>query len=216
MNMNPTSKQVWMTMYYDYVEDHPAGYDEMKPVWFDVQQCGTSEVGGGTAGSAFKISSSPWTASFDGQVMGVGGHVHDGGVNLEVITNGQVNCNSSAYYGSNEEARKRADILRAGGVPSANLPPSMPMAAGGGGHDHASGQHIIAMGVCGELADFAGSPSSPLRINKVQKGQVWQIKAYYDYKKFMGMKSNSGGMDSVMGISIMFVRAAKNMRRLGA
>lgn len=75
MNMNPTSKQVWMTMYYDFVEDHPAGWDEVKPVWFDAAQCGTSEVSGGQAGANFKIASSTWTANFEGEVMGVGGYV---------------------------------------------------------------------------------------------------------------------------------------------
>jgi hypothetical protein len=216
MNMNPTSKQVWMTMYYDYVEDHPSGWDEMKPVWFDVNQCGTSEVGGGTAGSNFKVTSSPWTASFDGEVMGVGGHIHDGGTNLEIVSNGQIACNSSAWYGTNEEAKKRADIIKAGGVPSATLAPSMPMGSSadnsGGGHDHAGGQHIIAMSVCGELAGHNGSPVSPLKVSKVTKGQTWTIRAYYDYKKFNGMKNNRGGMDTVMGIAIMFVRASKKMR----
>lgn len=62
-------------MYYDYVEDHPAGWDEVKPVWFDVAQCGTSEVGGGQAGGNFKIASGVWTASFDGEVTAVGGYV---------------------------------------------------------------------------------------------------------------------------------------------
>jgi hypothetical protein len=215
MNMNPTKQQVWMTMYYDYVEDHPAGWDEMKPVWFDVAQCGTSEVGGRSPGANFQVSSSPWTANFEGEVMGVGGHIHDGGVNLEVVTNGQVACNSSAWYGSNEESKKRADIIKAGGVPSAALAPSVPISAsggGGGGHDHAGGQHIIAMSVCGELAGHNGSPVSPLKVSKVTKGSSWTIKAYYDYKKFTGMKNNAGGMDTVMGIAIMFVRASKKMR----
>lgn len=62
-------------MYYDFVEDHPAGWDEIKPVWFDVAQCGTSEVGGGQAGGDFKIASGAWTANFEGEVMGVGGYV---------------------------------------------------------------------------------------------------------------------------------------------
>jgi hypothetical protein len=224
MNMNPTSKQVYMTMYYDYVEGHPSGWDEIKPVWFDVAQCGTSEVGGGAAGSSFKIASSPWSANFEGEVMGVGGHIHDGGTHLDIIAGSEVACTSSAYYGSGEQARARADIIKAGGVPNATIdqsmsPSSMSMPAGksgggggGGGHDHASGKHIIAMSVCGTLAGYNGSPVSPLKVAKVTKGQSWTIRAYYDYKKFNGMKSNSGGMDNVMGIAIMFVRTAKKMR----
>ncbi|TID20324.1 hypothetical protein E2P81_ATG07626 [Venturia nashicola] len=219
MNMNPQSKQVWMTMYYDFVEDHPAGWDEVKPVWFDVAQCGTSEVGGGQAGANFKIASGSWTASFDGEVMGVGGHIHDGGINLEVLQGAQVSCNSQARYASAEESKKRAAIVMQGGYPSPELPPNVPIsaapAAGGmpaGGHDHAGGQHIVAMGVCGEIGGYNGSPKSPLKIEKVVKGQPWKIQAYYDYKQFNGMKNNRGGMDTVMGIAIMFVRTKGPMR----
>jgi len=216
MNMNPQGKQVYMTMYYDYVDGHPEGWEEIKPVWFDVAQCGTSEVGGRSAGSAFAISASPWTANFDGEVMGVGGHIHDGGTHLEVISGGQVACTSTAYYGSNADAKFRADVIKAGGVPNASIPLTNPgggaMPAAGGGHGHDGGQHIIAMAVCGTLAGHNGSPVSPLKVSKVTKGSVWNIKAYYDYKKRDGMKNNWGGMDNVMGIAIMFVKASKKMR----
>jgi hypothetical protein len=217
MNMNPTAKQVYMTMYYDYVEGHPSGWGEIKPVWFDIAQCGTSEVGGRTAGSNFKISSSPWIANFDGEVLGVGGHIHDGGTHLEVIMGKDVACKSLAYYGSGQDARSRAEIVQKGGVPSANIKQStgsssMSSGKSGGGHDHAGGQHIIAMSVCGTLAGHNGSPVSPLTIAKVSKGQSWTIKAHYDYKQFDGMKNNKGGMDNVMGIAIMFVKTAKKMR----
>jgi hypothetical protein len=94
MNMNPAAKQVYLTLYYDYVEDHPSDYDEIKPVWLDVGQCGTSEIRGGSAGSSFKISSKPWTANFDGEIMGMGGHLHDGGSHLEMSVNNQVICTS--------------------------------------------------------------------------------------------------------------------------
>jgi hypothetical protein len=229
MNMNPTAKQVYMTMYYDYVEGHPTGWAEVKPVWFDVNQCGTSEVSGRTDGASFKITSTPWAANFEGEVVGVGGHIHDGGTHLEVVAGSNLACTSSAFYGSGQDARVRADIVKAGGLPSDKLTQSSGMssapadagksggaksggAKSGGGHDHAGGQHIIAMSVCGILSGFNGSPPSPLKVSKVSKGQSWTIKAYYDYKKFTGMKNNQGGMDTVMGIAIMFVKTAKKMR----
>ncbi|QDS77070.1 hypothetical protein FKW77_007229 [Venturia effusa] len=222
MNMNPQSKQVWMTMYYDFVEDHPAGWDEVKPVWFDVAQCGTSEVSGRSAGANFKIESGTWSASFEGEVMGAGGHIHDGGLNLEVLQGGQVSCNSQAYYAGADEAKKRATIVLQGGYPSPDLPAKAPMSAApaaaampAGGHDHAGGQHIVAMGVCGEIAGYNGSPKSPLKLDRVVKGQPWKIQAFYDYKQYNGMKNNRGGMDSVMGIAIMFVRTKAPIRLAG-
>jgi len=210
MNMNPQSKQVYMTMYYDYVEDHPQGWGEVKPVWFDVAQCGTSEVGGGTAGSSFKISAAPWSANFEGEVLSIGGHIHDGGTHLDVTMNGKVACTSKATYGSNAEAKARADIIKEGGIPPLDL-----KVKDTGDHagmaGHAGGQHIIAMSVCGESVEGNGSPNSPLNVKTVAKGQSWALNAYYDYKQRQGMKNNRGGMDNVMGISIMFVKA-KNKR----
>jgi len=212
MNMNPQSKQVYLTMYYDYLEGHPASYEEVKPVWFDVAQCGTSEVGGGKPDTAFKISSSPWTANVEGEAVGMGGHIHDGGTHLDILMNKEVVCTSAAYYASNEEARKRADIVKSGGVP---LPLSNTTASGpvDAGHGHAGGQHIVAMSVCGEMSGWAGSPVYPLKSKVVKKGQSWTVNAYYDYKKHAGMKNNRGAMDNIMGISIMFVKVTQ--KRVG-
>jgi hypothetical protein len=213
MNMNPTSKTVWMTMYYDYIEESGADWADVKPVWFDVAQCGTSEVGGGSAGSSFQISSIPWSANFDGDILSMGGHIHDGGTKLDILVNKKVACTSTPYYGSNEEARARADIIKAGGVPP--IPgqpiPNMKASPGGGGHGHAGGQHVVAMGVCAvdTNVSFNGSPASPLNEKKLVKGQSWYLTAYYNYKERAGMKNNYGGMDSVMGISIMFVKNNK-------
>lgn len=100
------------------------------------------------------------------------------------------------------------------------MPPNAPInaapaAAGApaGGHDHAGGQHIVAMGVCGDVGGYNGSPKMPLQVPQIVKGQPWKIQAYYDYKQFNGMKNNRGGMDTVMGIAIMFVRT-KNPNRI--
>jgi hypothetical protein len=218
MNMNPASKTVYMTMYYDYVEGREADWADVKPVWFDVAQCGTSEVGGGSAGSSFQISSTPWSANFEGDILSMGGHIHDGGTKLDILVDRRVACTSTPYYGSNEEARARADIVKAGGVPpvpgtkeAAELVKSRAKGGADAGHGHAGGQHVVAMGVCAvdTTASFNGSPASPLQQKKLVKGQSWMVTAYYNYKERQGMKNNWGGMDTVMGISIMFVKSSK-------
>jgi hypothetical protein len=53
MNMNTAAKQVYLTIYYDYVDGHPNHMEEVKPVWLDAAQCGTSEISGRSAGSKF-------------------------------------------------------------------------------------------------------------------------------------------------------------------
>jgi hypothetical protein len=136
------------------------------------------------------------------------------------LVNDDIICSSIPTYGTNEEAKARADITKAGGVPKAapgghlesmTEMPEMPMSAGG--HGHAGGKHIVAMSVCGQsMAGFNGSPASPLKINKLVKGQKWTLSAYYDYQKAAGMKNNFGGMDNVMGISIMYIKTTPKIR----
>jgi hypothetical protein len=87
---------------------------------------------------------------------------------------------------------------------------------GGSGHGHAGGKHIIAMSMCGDkMAGFNGSPVSQIGVSKLVKGQTWALEAFYDYKKFQGMKNNFGGMDNVMGISIMYVKTNPKIRARG-
>jgi hypothetical protein len=83
------------------------------------------------------------------------------------------------------------------------------MAASGGGHGHMGGQHIIAMSICAEnKGNVKDIPISPLAVKRVTKGQSWTLRAYYDYNAHPGMKNNRGGMSTVMGISIMYVKTA--------
>jgi hypothetical protein len=43
MNENSEDKIVYLTMAYDFIEGHPFKND-VRALWFDVRQCGTSEV----------------------------------------------------------------------------------------------------------------------------------------------------------------------------
>jgi hypothetical protein len=158
-------------------------------VWFDVAQCGTSEVNGGKPDTAFKISSSPWTANVEGEAVGMGGHIHDGGTHLDILMNKEVVCTSEAYYASNEEARKRADIVKSGGVPLP-LAKSNATAPAEAGHGHGSGQHIVAMSVCGEMSGWAGSPVTPLKSKTVKKGQSWTVVRELPTEKQDSTKAN--------------------------
>jgi hypothetical protein len=73
MNMNTAAKEVYLTIYYDYIDGHPADFEEVKPVWMDAAQCGTSEVSGRSAGAKFDFKSPAWITNFDGEIMGAGG-----------------------------------------------------------------------------------------------------------------------------------------------
>jgi hypothetical protein len=76
MNENMEDKVVYMTVTYDFVPGHPFK-DEIKPVWLDVRQCGSSEANPPVGQPVFKMDYN-WTAAYDGEVIGAVGHLHDG------------------------------------------------------------------------------------------------------------------------------------------
>ncbi|KAF2665746.1 hypothetical protein BT63DRAFT_417281 [Microthyrium microscopicum] len=209
MNMNNEAKPAYLTIYYDFVDDHPATFDEVKPVWLDAFQCMTSELSGRTANAKFDFAASPWITNFEGEVLGAGGHLHDGGTHLDLEVDKQLVCTSTPTYGTDEQALARADIGKAGGIaPLPKVSNETAHVAPKGGHGHGS-QHIIAMSICADnKAGVKELPISPLKVSKLVKGQSWVLKAYYDYNLHPGMKSNSGGMSTVMGISIMYAKTA--------
>jgi hypothetical protein len=50
-------KTVYLTMTYDIIDGPlPAGWRDIKPVWFDANQCGTSEVSPPKQNGKFVIS----------------------------------------------------------------------------------------------------------------------------------------------------------------
>ncbi|QDS72079.1 hypothetical protein FKW77_003155 [Venturia effusa] len=176
MNMNMDDKVVYMTMTYDFVDGPlPSGWREVKNVWFDVNECGTSEVNPLKQSGKYTITSKPWTPNFEGEILGVGGHLHDGGVDLQVQVAGQDNCVSKAGYGEKPEF-----IFK-----------KMTMGAAAGMAE----KHISSMSAC---------YFNEQKVTQLLKSQSWQIKGNYDYDKFEGNKDD-GKQSSVMGIALMYV-----------
>lgn len=211
MNMNPGAKTVYLVMYYDFVDGHPTNFKEVKPVWFDVAQCGISEVSGRTAGSKFAVSATPWVANFNGDILQAGGHLHDGGTGVDLIVDGRTVCKSTPVYGTDKEIMDRARAIIRGEVPA--LPAgvsggSTAAARAAGSKGHHDIRHIMSMSICDpKLKDAKGLPVVPFGISRVNKGQRWVLRATYDYKAHPGMKKGkSNSMQSVMGIAIMFVK----------
>ncbi|KAF2435222.1 hypothetical protein EJ08DRAFT_730321 [Tothia fuscella] len=175
MNENMEDKIAYLTMTFDYVPGDGAGFDDMRPVWFDAAQCSTSEVKAPKQSGAFMVAAKAWTANFEGEVVGSAGHMHDGGDHLTLDVSGTgVVCDSVASYGGSAEYTSKAM-----------------------GHAHSATAHISKMSIC---------MGNALKVKQLNKGQVWTLKAYYDYNKNKGMLHGDGKQATVMGIAIMYVR----------
>jgi hypothetical protein len=112
MNMRDEVKWVWLTLTYDYYleQTHPEIKDG-RAVWMSI---GTPRCGGKNDHNPFGKTnltimeqptamvlsehSMPWTSPGDGFIMGLNGHLHEGGTNIEVFKEGQIICTSTPHY----------------------------------------------------------------------------------------------------------------------
>ncbi|TID21006.1 Diphthamide biosynthesis protein 2 [Venturia nashicola] len=86
MNMNMEANVVYVTMTYDYLEGPlPPGWLDVKTIWLDAFQCGTSEIAAPKQNGAFTVSSKPWKPNFEGKILGGMGHLHDGGIIVDTM-----------------------------------------------------------------------------------------------------------------------------------
>jgi Stress up-regulated Nod 19 len=100
-NHQTTPKQVYISMDYWYVPaswGQAPGMTNVEPVWMDIDQCGDSEY---TTPQGPSQQRWTWTVNRPGRIIGAGGHLHDGGVNLDIRNDstGARICNSVAGYG---------------------------------------------------------------------------------------------------------------------
>jgi len=178
MNENMEDKVAYMTITYDFLDGHPFK-DDVKAIWLDVRQCGTSEVSPPPRQEKYRLDYS-WTSNYEGEIIGALGHLHDGGNALKLTVDGKDTCENLAYYGTKPDY-----VQRAGGAHS--------------GHGGAT-KHISDMPPC-------FGQGFPVKHMKV--GQKWGLEAFYDYAKNPGQKHEDGDWDEVMGISVVYVRNKK-------
>ncbi|KAF2672991.1 hypothetical protein BT63DRAFT_436803 [Microthyrium microscopicum] len=187
MNMHDKEQFVWVAVNYDIVDGHQPEYKAGRTVWMTiggVSYCGSIYNPFGMSNltlmgqpkvKAFSEHSVPWIAPKDGFIMSTGGHMHDGGVSIEVVRNNEVICTSKPDY-SKEGGHSH-------GMKSKRQMP-------GGDHTNNDIEHIASQGIC---LFPEGVP--------FKKGDKMYIQANYDFDKHPGMKNKNGELDEVMGIT---------------
>ena len=96
MNENQEDKTVYLTLTWDYIPGAQPQMDDMRPVWFDVAQCLTSDVAAPHQTGKFTLTAPTWEANFEGEILGAAGHLHDGGVAMNLYADDKLACKSSA------------------------------------------------------------------------------------------------------------------------
>jgi hypothetical protein len=116
MNENPEPVVVYLTIMYDFIAGHPENFDHIRPVWLDIAQCLTSEYPAPKQTGRFTVSAPPWRSTFDGEILGLAGHAHDGGQAVAVFVEGQLVCNSTATYGGSPEYQSKHPMAHGSAV----------------------------------------------------------------------------------------------------
>jgi len=144
MSESSQNKQVYMTMKYEYLPAAKAlDYKKVTPIWMDITgDCGISEEGARQGISQYK--SPRWTSKdTTGRLILTSGHMHDGGINIQLLQNGKEVCNSKMVYGA-----KPAYVEKAGATM--------------GGKSMAGMTHISEQGLCANFGDL--HPGDSLQI----------------------------------------------------
>jgi hypothetical protein len=110
MNMDNNEKFVWMTISYEYLDGLHPEFKQGKTIWMSIGApafCGNQASPWGETNltrsqqpkvKVFSEHSQPWTVPKDGVLLSTGGHLHDGGVSLNVFYGDKVVCSSTPNY----------------------------------------------------------------------------------------------------------------------
>jgi hypothetical protein len=116
INNELNEKEIWVYMDYQYISGKPSGHQQTKVVWLSGAEkpCSTKarlqelingeepKLGAGEMfppnDKKFTLKSEPWVSPWAGNFIALGGHLHDGGENIEIYQNDKLICNSQANY----------------------------------------------------------------------------------------------------------------------
>jgi hypothetical protein len=178
MNMNMQDATVYITMTYDVVDGPlPQGWQDVKSAFLDANSCKSSEVPSPKGKTQFTIQSKPWRPNVEGRIIDSIGHLHDGGIQIDIMAGGtNALCKSKAVYSD-----KPQYVYRDTG-----------MAMHG---DKVAKDHISNMAGCGP---------KDVQIPKMSKDQSWLTRGSYDYSK-RAANLEAGSPSEVMAIAIVLV-----------
>ncbi|KAF2666114.1 hypothetical protein BT63DRAFT_416527 [Microthyrium microscopicum] len=179
MNMNMEDKIVYMTMTYEYLPGAlPKNWYETKSVWLDAFQCGTSEVKSPQQNGSFSIRSGRWSPNFEGKVISAMGHLHDGGVEVDIqMTADKSLCKTQTQYAETPEYIWRGTDM---------------------GTDKVATKHISSMKGC------TNADVGPVEL---KKGQSWMVQGNYDFAQHDG-NLEGGKQSEIMAIAVVLIQVS--------
>jgi hypothetical protein len=225
MNESALEREAYLTVELEYIAADTPDFAAGKVIWLDVTGLcsNNSEIEVSNATPAFsKMMVEPYTIDFDADLLANFGHLHDGGRHLSVYINGWEVCDHVATYGGTEEyithagmyghekgsdehehehgdehEHEHVDDKGEEAMPQKHdkrqhdhHDEDEPV-----GHDHSTGEHI----------PHISSISYCTGLGALKKGDKFSITSFYDMGAHKGMAGHHGGLEPVMGITVLFV-----------
>jgi hypothetical protein len=101
MNDAEVEQKVQVVVRYEFIPDTAVTgitYKNVRPIWLDLTGCGDAEVEAKETSNPFSYRTPDWISPMDRVMVDVGGHMHDGGLNLTAYKNGKPICASVQLY----------------------------------------------------------------------------------------------------------------------
>ena len=184
MNEIDQSREAVVTIKWLYTTAGSADFDLAIPVWLDITGvCGIngSEVSVPDS-STFTFDMDPsWKTTIAGDILFIGSHLHDGGVNLEVKKNDKTVCDGVATYGGSPEYLAPMDMAHA--QHHDDLPGMMT-------------EHISSITEC-------------VDVGETQLDDAWSLEAHYNLSAHPTTMKEDGNPAPVMGIILVYIASRK-------
>lgn len=225
MNESALSRAAFLTIDYEFVlasdKSAAAGFRAVTPVWIDIAGLCSNAEYNVTLDKPVFDAEIVWESTISGEMLSVMGHLHDGGVRQDVGVNGEVLCEHVARYGES-----------AGFITHVGMYGDEDVEGQEGGHDHGDGSHSHDEGEAGHDHGEEGEPnhdhgegegeaghdhgsdghilhissmSSCKNLGSIKPGDELSIKAYYNLTQHAPMAGHHGGLEPVMGITMVYV-----------
>jgi hypothetical protein len=180
MNLDDKEKWVWLTLTYNYIEGAHREYKSGRIIWMSIgpDRCGRKDIINPFGASnltktlqpttqVVSESAFPWISPSNGYILGFNGHMHDGGVDMDVFRNGEKLCTTHAKYSNGASSH--------GGMGGHGKRQMGPPPLLGGEYDVHNMAHISGQETC------AFDP--PLRLTK---GDQLHITSHFDFNLHPG------------------------------
>jgi len=159
-----------------YQVHYPRAGRKSKTVFLDTNSCKSSELPSPKGKTQFSIQSKPWKPNVEGPIIDSIGHLHDGGVKIDILAGGSPLCRSKPIYsGRSDYVFKDTSMAMHG--------------------DKISRDHISSMEGCGP---------KDIKIPQMTRTQTWLAKGNYDYNK-RAANIEGGKPSEIMAIAIILV-----------